>query len=61
MKFNPSWQQVALLTVLLSAVIVSHVWAPASAAAVVSLASTTAGFLFGGFKPKEDETKNGGE
>jgi hypothetical protein len=45
-KFNPTWQQVALLAVLLAAVIVSHMFAPAAASAVVSIVSTVVGALF---------------
>lgn len=44
---SPSWPQVALFTVLLSAIIVSHVWAPSAAAAVVSLVATIVGYFLG--------------
>lgn len=46
MKFNPTWQQVALLAVLLAAVIVSHLLAPLAVSAVTSIVSTIVGALF---------------
>lgn len=55
MKFNPTWQQVALLAVLLTAVIVSHMFAPAAASATVSIVSTVVGAVFVDLKPKKDE------
>ena len=55
MKFNPTWQQVALLAVLLTAIIVSHLFAPAAASAVVSIVSTIVGALFVDLKKTEDK------
>ncbi len=46
MKFNPTWPQVALLAVLLTAVILSHMFAPLAASAVVSIVSTVIGAVF---------------
>lgn len=46
MKFNPTWQQVALLAVLLAAVIASHILAPLAVSAVTSIVSTIVGALF---------------
>jgi hypothetical protein len=63
-KFNPSWQQVALLAVLLTAVIVSHMYAPAAASAVVSIVSTVVGALFVDLrrnaKPEDGPSAEGG-
>lgn len=53
MKFNPTWQQVALLAVLLAAVILSHIFAPAAASAVVSIVSTIVGSLFVDLRKEE--------
>ncbi len=60
MKFNPTWQQVALLAVLLAAVIVSHMFAPAAASATVSIVSTVVGALFVDLRRKEDTKKEEG-
>lgn len=46
MKFNPTWQQVALLAVLLSAVIAAHLLAPLAVSAITSIVSTIVGALF---------------
>jgi uncharacterized membrane protein len=45
-KFNPTWQQVALLTVLLASVIVTHMIAPGAVSAITSIVSTIVGALF---------------
>lgn len=55
MKFNPSWQQVALIAVLFAAVISAHIWAPPAAAAVVSLVSVLIGYLAPAKKSDESE------
>lgn len=55
MKFNPTWQQVALLAVLLAAVIVSHLLAPLAVSVITSLVSTVVGALFVNLKPSEPE------
>ncbi len=41
-----AYPEVALIAVLFTAIIVSHIWAPTSAAAVLSMASTLVGFWF---------------
>ncbi len=46
---------VALFAICLAGVITSHAVAPASAAAVVSLVSTTVGFLFAAVKKSDDD------
>lgn len=51
MKFNPTWQQVALLAVLLASIIVTHLWAPAVIGAVTSIVSTIVGALFVNLQP----------
>lgn len=53
MKFNPTWQQVALIAVLLAAVILSHLYAPLAVSAVISIVSTIVGALFVNL-PKSD-------
>jgi hypothetical protein len=46
MKFQPTWQQVTLLAVLLTAIIVAHLFAPLAVSAVTSIVSTIVGALF---------------
>ncbi len=53
MKFNPTWQQVALLFVLLAAVIASHLLAPLAVSAITSLVSTIIGALFVNLQPSK--------
>lgn len=55
MKFNPTWQQVALLAVLLAAVIVSHLLAPLAVSAITSIVSTIIGALFVNLKLQEEQ------
>lgn len=55
MKFDPTWRQVALLAVLLAAIIVSHLWAPAAVSAITSIVSTIVGALFINLKPLSHE------
>lgn len=60
MKFQPTWQQVALLAVLIGAVITVHLVAPAAVSVVVSIVSTIVGFLIpSNEKVKESSTKDG--
>lgn len=64
MKFNPTWQHVALLAVLLTAVIVAHGLFPAAASAVVSIVSTVVGAVFIDLSGKSKELpadKDGGK
>jgi uncharacterized membrane protein len=56
MKFNPTWQQVALLAVLLTAEIAAYILAPLAVSAVTSIVSTIVGALFVNFK---DTSKDG--
>ena len=53
MKFSPTWQQVALLAVLLTAVIVSHIVAPLAVSAITSIVSTIVGALFVNLQPSK--------
>ncbi len=48
MKFNPSWQQVALVAVLFGAVIVSHRWSPLAASTIDGMVTTIVGALLVG-------------
>lgn len=59
MKLSPTWQQVALLSVLLAAIIVSHIYAPAAASAVVSVVSTIVGAFFVDLRKSQEDTKEG--
>lgn len=43
---NLSWEQVALLAVLLAAIILATAFAPAAVAAITSIASTLVGAFF---------------
>lgn len=53
MKFNPTWQQVALIAVLLAAIILTHLFAPLAVSAVVSIVSTIVGALFVNLSPSK--------
>jgi hypothetical protein len=53
MKFSPTWQQVALLTVLLAAVIVVHLVAPLAVSVITSIVSTIVGALFVNLHPSK--------
>lgn len=59
MKFNPTWQQVVLLAVLLAAVIVAHLLVPGAVAAITSIVSTIVGALFVNLQPKGDKPAGG--
>lgn len=48
---------VALFGLCIAGIIVSHAFAPTSAAAVVSLVSTATGFIFGFSALKQQKTK----
>jgi hypothetical protein len=45
MKFQPTWQHVALIAVLLSAVIAAHAFAPAASTSIDSIVATIVGML----------------
>lgn len=51
MKFSPTWPQVALLAVLLTAVIVAHILAPGAVSVITSIVSTIVGALFVNLQP----------
>lgn len=53
MKFNPTWPQVALLLGLITAVVLSHVFAPAAVGAITSIVSTIVGAIFVDLKKTE--------
>jgi hypothetical protein len=46
MKFDPTWRQLILLALLLSAVVVANLVAPGVVGAVTSMVSTVFGALF---------------
>jgi DMSO/TMAO reductase YedYZ heme-binding membrane subunit len=53
-KFNPTWQQVALLAVLLAAICVTHLWVPGAISAITSIVSTIVGALFVNLQPRAE-------
>lgn len=59
MKFNPTWQQVALVALLLAAVITTHIWAPAAVSAIISIVSTIVGSLFVNLKKAPEANSDG--
>jgi hypothetical protein len=46
MRINPTWQQIGLVAVLLTSVIVAHLFAPLAISVVTSIASTLIGVFF---------------
>ena len=47
MKFNPTWQQIALIGVVFAAIIGSNIYAPGAFSTITSLASVIVSFLVG--------------
>jgi predicted acyltransferase len=47
MKFNPTWQQLVLVAILLTAVIASNIVAPGAFGTVTSIVSVIVGYLSG--------------
>lgn len=59
MKFNPTWQQIALLVVLLAAPVVANLIAPGVVAAISSMVSTVFGALFVNLRDPKDPPGGG--
>lgn len=59
MKFNPTWQQIALLAVLLGAVILTNIVAPGVIGAITSMVSTVFGALFVNLRESATKALNG--
>ncbi len=52
MKFDPSWRQIALVALLISAIIITNIFAPGVIGVITSIVSTIVGALFVNFKEK---------
>jgi len=55
-KFNPTWQQVALLAVLFAAIIVSNMYSPGAFGAVTSIVSVIVSFVVGSKLPASTDS-----
>jgi hypothetical protein len=58
MRPAPTWQQIALIAVLLAAVIVAHLFAPLAISVVTSIASTLVGVFFVNLSPTPKEEQS---
>jgi hypothetical protein len=56
MRVSLTWQQVALVAVLLAAIICAHIFAPLAASAVISIASCLTGTFFVNVQRAADAT-----
>jgi len=62
MKFNPTWSQVALVAVLISAILLAYAFVAPAAGVVTGIVSTIFGSLFVNFRaPAKDDADKASE